>query len=129
LFWDRQGSGENDADDGDDDNDDEDDERGLQSSGECLSEDLAHFSVAAHCGPLLRDKEAVAERWDDDAVYVINQVDDSVNLALHLYPTFLSARVATAWGIVQGLPIRIALKVGFVSLLCVLCFFERKKRI
>jgi hypothetical protein len=117
---------DDDDDDDDDDEDDEDDDGGdddggvpLQSSGEnCCSEDLAHFSVVSHCGPLQRDKDAVAMYVVDDDVFVINQVDDQVNLGLHLSVTHLSARVATAWGIVPELPVRVALRDLSASMYC-----------
>ncbi len=106
-------------DDEENDDDGDDEEVPLQSSGEQFnSEDLAHFSVVAHCKPLERDKEAVASVFDDESVFVINQVDDVVNLGLNLNVNFLSSRVATAWGVLQGIPIRIALRDLSASLYC-----------
>lgn len=110
-------SGEEDEDDGQD--------VPLQSSGEgCCSEDLAHFSVVAHCPALVRDKEALPE----GDVFVINQVfafvlcfslcvtqrtqkvDDQIKLGLLLHPSFLSNRVATAWGIERDLDLLVELR-------------------
>ena len=110
------GSGSDDG--GEDDDDDDEEPRGLVSSGECCSEDLAHFAVAPMCPPLQRDVDAVAERFGSGNCAVMNQVEDQLTLGLRLEMGFLSSRVATAWGIVSSEPLKIALRDLSAGLYC-----------
>jgi hypothetical protein len=110
------GSDQDDEDDGDEEGDD--DARYMQSSGECCSEDLAHFSVAPMCKALERDVEACANRFGPESCTVVNQVEDQMTLGLRLLPSFLSSRVATAWGIETTEPIVVALKELSASSYC-----------
>ena len=82
------------------------------------SDDLAHFAVVPLCGFLVRDMMAMNKRFGPDTCHVMHQVEDQLSLRLSLFPSFLSGRVAVAWGVTVGLPIYIALKDLSASSYC-----------